>query len=47
MALHIVGLVKSLPEAEQQEVRAALASQVARRPLANGVISNACPMVHS
>ena len=32
MALHIIGLVKSLPEAEQQEIRAALAAQVARRP---------------
>jgi len=32
MALHVIGLVNSLPEAEQQEIRAALAAQVARRP---------------
>jgi hypothetical protein len=30
-ALHIIGLVKSLPEAEQQEIRAALAAPAARR----------------
>ena len=31
VALHIIGLVKSLPEAEQQEIRAALAAPAARR----------------
>lgn len=32
LALHIIGLVRSLPEAEQQEIRVALATPVARRP---------------